>query len=304
MTALTAGAVLVSGGLTAPARAAEPHAPAGRARTAAVSAFREPMAKAPAISAKGGFVMDDDTGRTLFTKAADTRRSIASTAKVMTARVVLATKDLDLDAKVRIRKVYRDYIAANNASTARLVVGDRLTVRQLLYAMMLPSGCDASYALADTFGSGRSRAARVKSFIGKMNRTAERLGLRNTHFDSFDGIGHGANYSTPRDLTWMASEAMTNATFRAIVRTKSTRQRVTTKNGGHRTMTWTNTNRLLMTHRGVTGVKTGSGPVAGFCLVFMARRGGRTVIGTVLASPTLASRTADAKKLMTYAFGR
>ncbi|WP_245796433.1 D-alanyl-D-alanine carboxypeptidase family protein [Actinacidiphila alni] len=282
VTAVTAAAVLLSGAFAAPAGAA--------------------TVKAPTISARGGFVMNDGTGRTLFSKAADTRRSTGSTTKIMTARVVLAQRHLDLDAKVTVSKAYRDYITAKGASSAGLVVGDRPTVRQLMYAMLLPSGCDAAYALADRFGSGRTRAARVKSFIGRMNSTARSLGLKNTHFDSFDGIGNGANYSSPRDLTKIASSAMKYATFRTVVRTRSTKQRVLTAKGGHRTMSWANTDKLLGSYPGAIGVKTGSGPVAGYCLVFAATRGKKTVVGTVLGAPSLASRTADAKKLMDYGF--
>ncbi|MFC5801090.1 D-alanyl-D-alanine carboxypeptidase family protein, partial [Streptomyces formicae] len=121
-------------------------------------------------------------------------------------------------------------------------------------------------------------------------------------FDSFDGISNGSNYSTPRDLTKIASSAMKNSTFRAIVKTKSTRQKVTTKTGGYRYMDWTNTNKLLGTYSGAIGVKTGSGALAKYCLVFAATRNGKTVIGTVLASTSETNRTADAKKLMDFGF--
>jgi D-alanyl-D-alanine carboxypeptidase (penicillin-binding protein 5/6) len=142
----------------------------------------------------------------------------------------------------------------------------------------------------------------VTSFIGKMNSTAKSLGLTNTHFDSFDGIGSGKNYSTPRDLTKLASNAMKYSTFRTVVKTKSTKQKVTTKSGGYRYMSWTNTNTLLGSYTGTIGIKTGSGPEAGYCLVFAATRNGKTVIGTVLASTSVANRTSDAKKLMDYGF--
>ncbi|MET9878862.1 serine hydrolase [Actinacidiphila glaucinigra] len=279
---ITAGAVLSAGALTAPVQAA----------TLAV----------PTITAKGGFVMNNGTGKTLFSKAADTRRSTGSTTKIMTARVVLSQSNLNLDAKVTIQKAYSDYIVSKGASSARLIVGDKVTVRQLLYGLMLPSGCDAAYALADKFGTGSTRAARVKSFIGKMNSTAKSLGLKNTHFDSFDGIGNGANYSTPRDLTKLASSAMKYPTFRAVVKTKATKQKVTTKSGGSRYMSWTNTNTLLKSYSGTIGVKTGSGSVAKYCLVFAATRNGKTVIGTVLASSSATSRATDATKMMNYAF--
>ncbi|GAA2084449.1 serine hydrolase [Streptomyces albiaxialis] len=281
---LTAGSVLAAGALATPAHAA--------------------AARKPSIAAKGGFVMNNGTGRTLYTKAADTRRSTGSTTKIMTARVVLAQRNLNLNAKVKIQKAYSDYIVRNTASSARLIVGDKVTVRQLLYGLMLPSGCDAAYALADKFGNGSTRAKRVKSFIGKMNATARDLGLRNTRFDSFDGIGRGNNYSTPRDLTKIASSAMRYSTFRTIVKTRSTTQRTTTRSGGYRNMKWTNTNNLLGSYSGAIGVKTGSGPEAKYCLVFAATRGGKTVIGTVLTSTSAAKRTSDAKKLMNYAFSR
>ncbi|MFJ9813436.1 D-alanyl-D-alanine carboxypeptidase family protein [Streptomyces sp. NPDC101158] len=261
-------------------------------------------APAPSITAPGGFVMNNTTGATLFGKAADTRRSTGSTTKIMTAKVVLAQPHLNLDAKVTIDKAYSDYIVSRNASSARLIVGDKVTVRQLLYGLMLPSGCDAAYALADKFGTGSTRAARVKSFIGKMNDEARKLGLRNTHFDSFDGISNGSNYSTPRDLTKIASSAMKNSTFRTIVKTKSTTQRVTTRTGGYRNMSWTNTNKLLSTYSGAIGVKTGSGPQAKYCLVFAATRGNKTVIGAVLGSPNETNRATDVKKLLDYGFTR
>ncbi|MFD8433273.1 MULTISPECIES: D-alanyl-D-alanine carboxypeptidase family protein [Streptomyces] len=294
--ALTGGAVLATGALaTAPAQAAAP------GRTAPAAAVRAPTA--PSIAAKGGFVMNNATGKSLYTKAADTKRSTGSTTKIMTAKVVLAQPKLNLDAKVTIQMAYSDYIVSKNASSARLIVGDKVTVRQLLYGLMLPSGCDAAYALADKFGSGKTRAARVKSFIGKMNATAKSLGLKNTHFDSFDGIGNGKNYSTPRDLTKLASSAMKNSTFRTIVKTKKYTAKTKTKKGGTRTMApWTNTNTLLGSYSGAIGVKTGSGPEAKYCLVFAATRKGKTVIGTVLASSSSAQRAKDATRLMDYAF--
>ncbi|MDP5313175.1 MULTISPECIES: D-alanyl-D-alanine carboxypeptidase family protein [Streptomyces] len=282
--AVTTGAVIAGGAFASTAQAAGP--------------------PVPTIVAKGGFVMNNGTGKTLFTKAADTRRSTGSTTKIMTARVVLAQKGLNLDSKVTVQKAYSDYIVAKGASSARLIVGDKVTVRQLLYGLMLPSGCDAAYALADKFGAGSTRAARVKSFIGKMNSTAKTLGMTNTHFDSFDGIDNGSNYSTPRDLTKLASSAMKYSTFRTVVKTKSTKQKVATNTGGSRYMSWTNTNKLLGTYSGAIGVKTGSGPTAKYCLVFAATRHGKTVIGAVLTSTSEATRTADAKKLMDYGLAR
>ncbi|QIY72259.1 D-alanyl-D-alanine carboxypeptidase [Streptomyces sp. RLB1-33] len=281
---VTTGAVLAAGAFGA--------APAGAVTT-------------PTIAAAGGYVMNNGTAKTLYTKAADTQRSTGSTTKIMTAKVVLAQPNLNLDAKVTIQKAYSDYIVANTASSAHLIVGDKVTVRQLLYGLMLPSGCDAAYALADKFGSGSTRAARVKSFIGKMNTTAKSLGMTKTKFDSFDGIGNGNNYSTPRDLTKLASSAMKSATFRTVVKTKSYTAKTVTKTGSIRTMAaWTNTNTLLSSYSGTIGVKTGSGPEAKYCLVFAATRNGKTIIGTVLASTSITQRATDATKLLNYGFAK
>ncbi|MGW2048739.1 D-alanyl-D-alanine carboxypeptidase family protein [Streptomyces sp. NPDC001858] len=283
--AFTAGAVLATGALTtAPAQAA---------------------VTVPTIAAKTGFVANSATGAALYNKAATTKLSIGSTTKIMTAKVVLSQANLNLDAKVTIQKAYSDYIVAKGASSARLIVGDQVTVRQLLYGLMLPSGCDAAYALADKFGAGSTRAARVKSFLGKMNTTAKALGMTNTHFDSFDGIGNGANYSTAQDLTKLGINAMKGANFRAIVKTKSYTAKTITKTGSTRTMAaWTNTNTLLTSYSGAIGLKTGSGPEAKYCLVFAATRNGKTVVGTVLASTSASVRATDATKLLNYGFAK
>lgn len=273
--------------------------------TGALTAAPAQAVTAPSIVAKGGYVMNNANAASLYTKAADTQRSTGSTTKIMTAKVVLAQSNLNLDAKVTIAKEYSDYVVRNNASQAHLIVGDKVTVRQLLYGLMLPSGCDAAYALADKYGTGSTRAKRVANFIGKMNTAAKNLGLTHTHFDSFDGIGNGANYSTPRDLTKIASSAMKNSTFRTIVKTKKYTAKTITKTGSTRTMpTWENTNTLLSSYSGAIGVKTGSGPEAGACLVFAATRNGKTVIGTVLASTTYAQRATDATKLLNYGFAK
>ncbi|GAA3122422.1 D-alanyl-D-alanine carboxypeptidase family protein [Streptomyces echinatus] len=273
--------------------------------TGALTAAPAQAVTAPSIVAKGGYLMNNANNSTLYVKNADGRLSTGSTTKIMTAKVVLAQPSLNLDAKVEIKKIYSDYVVRNNASLAHLIVGDKVTVRDLLYGLMLPSGCDAAYALADKFGSGSTTAARVKSFVGKMNSAAAALHLQNTHFDSFDGIGNGNNYSTPRDLTKIASSAMKNATFRTVVKTKTYTAKTQTKSGGTRTMApWKNTNGLLGSYSGTIGVKTGSGPEAKYCLVFAATRNGKTVIGTVLASSSIAQREADAKKMMSYGFAR
>ncbi|KIF78651.1 D-alanyl-D-alanine carboxypeptidase [Streptomyces sp. 150FB] len=282
--ALTIGAVLALSPLASTAQAATAPSPA-----------------APSVSATGAVLLDEASGATVFAKTADTRRQMASTTKIMTAAVVLGVRGVDLDRQVTVKQTYRDYVAAQGASTADLRTGDVLTVRQLLYATMLPSGCDAAYALADTFGTGTTVAARTASFIAMMNKEAAALGLKDTEFDSFDGISPGGdNYSTPRDLAKMAEHAMENADFRTIVKTAQYTASAPAANGGVRTYTWFNTNELLGSYQGVIGIKTGSGTAAGLCLVFAATRGDKTVVGVVLNSP---DRFTDAAKILDYGFG-
>ncbi|MGK5544447.1 D-alanyl-D-alanine carboxypeptidase family protein [Streptomyces sp. URMC 127] len=255
-------------------------------------------ASGPSVSAKGAFLLDGGKNGTLWGKDADTKRQMASTTKVMTAVTVLDTKGVDLDKKVTIKQSYRDYVARQGASTADLRTGDKMTVRQLLYGLMLPSGCDAAYALADTFGSGGTEAARTASFIAKMNKKAADLGLKNTRYDSFDGISRaGNNYTTPRDSAQLARHALGNGTFRTVVRTPATRQKAANVN---RTYYWDNTNKLLGSYKGAIGIKTGTGTAAGACLVFAAERNGRTVVGVLLNDG--ANRYPDAVKMLDWAY--
>ncbi|MER6078165.1 serine hydrolase [Streptomyces sp. NPDC001833] len=281
--AVTSGAMLATGALTAaPAQAVT----------------------APTITAKGGFLMNSATGKTLFTKAADTKRLTASTTKVMTAKVVLSQSNLNLDSRVTVKQAVSDYIVSTGASSAGLIVGDKIKVRDLLYGMMLPSGCDAAMVLADKFGSGSTVSARTKNFISKMNTMAKSLGMTNTHFDSFDGISNGSNYSTPRDLTKVARSVMKNSTFKTVVKTKSYTAKTITKTGSNRTMkTWQNTNTLLGWN-GTLGIKTGSGTEAKYCLVFAATKNGESVIGAVMTASSAANRTADVKKLINYGYAK
>ncbi|WP_374230860.1 D-alanyl-D-alanine carboxypeptidase family protein, partial [Streptomyces sp. UNOC14_S4] len=177
-------------------------------------------AAVPALTAAGAIVIDGANGTTLMAKDADTKRPMASTTKIMTAVVVTSLPDLDLDQKVTVKQEYLDYVYLKGASSAQLKAGATPTVRQLLYGMMLPSGCDAAYALADTFGTGTTMAARTTDFIAKMNAKARELGMANTVFDSFDGISPtGNNLTSPRDLAQLTRHAMTSPLFQTLVKT-------------------------------------------------------------------------------------
>ncbi|AXI78797.1 D-alanyl-D-alanine carboxypeptidase family protein [Peterkaempfera bronchialis] len=250
------------------------------------------------IGAKGAILLDASNGKALWSKSADTSRQMASTTKIMTAAVVLSTKGVNLNRQITIKKEYRSYVANKGASTADLRTGDKLTVSQLLYALLLPSGCDAAYALADNFGTGKTMAARTSDFIAKMNAKAKSLGLKGTHYDSFDGISSkGKNYTTPRSLALLTRYAMDNKTFRTVVASTKTSQKAT--NG--RVYTWYNTNKLLGAYKGAVGVKTGTSTPAGPCLVFAANRNGRLVIGVLLNDSK--DRFKDAATMLNWTYG-
>ncbi|MFF4396199.1 D-alanyl-D-alanine carboxypeptidase family protein [Streptomyces sp. NPDC001480] len=300
--AVAAGAVLGAGVLaTAPAQAA----------TAPSVATARTATAAPQVSAQGAYAMNSATGRQLFGKAPDGRLRTGSTTKIMTALVVLSQRNVDLDKKIKIKKEYTDYVidpatGAQRYSSAHLILGDSMKTRDLLYGLLLPSGCDAAYALADTYGTGSTTAQRTKSFIGKMNSKARELGLTNTHFDGFDGVSNGNNYSSPRDLARLAGVALKNKTFKKVVGTKVKDDMQSYRPGGgtHAMAPWTNSNTLLSTYRGAFGVKTGSGPEAKFCLVFAATRGSKTVVGAILADTSADQRFKDATKILDYGFAQ
>ncbi|MFE3601399.1 D-alanyl-D-alanine carboxypeptidase family protein [Streptomyces sp. NPDC059142] len=251
----------------------------------------------PTVTAQGAALMDGASGETLYGKDADTVRPMASTAKIMTAYVVL-DKGPDLDRQVPVKQEYRDYVTEHSTSTADLQTGDKLTVRQLLYASLLPSGADAGYALADTFGIGATSEERAESFVDQMNAKADELYLPKTEFDSFDGVG--TDSSTPTELAKLAQHAMTNETFRTVVGTKQYKGEAPAANGRTRYYTWNNTNQLLGSYDGVIGIKTGTTTPAGECLVFAATRDDKTLVGTVLNST---DRYGDAAKILDYGFG-
>ncbi|MEV8534022.1 D-alanyl-D-alanine carboxypeptidase [Streptomyces sp. NPDC051211] len=260
----------------------------------------------PTVTAKGAFLLDNASGVGQFAKAADTRRPMASTTKIMSAYVVLSTPNLDLSRKLTVNKAYPEYVAQVGASSAYLYVGDKLTTYGMLNAMMGPSGCDAAYALADAYGKGTTRAARKADFINQMNLKAKALGLTNTKFDSFDGNSpnnSANNYTTPRDLSKLARAAMNNTEFRKLVARSEMKATATAATGRLRYYTWPNSNQLIGAYPGAIGIKTGTNTPAGPCLVFAATRNGKTVIGAVLGSASTTARYDDAKKIMNYSLG-
>ena len=181
--------------------------------------------------------------------------------------------------------------------------GEKLTALQLLYALLLPSGCDAAYTLASAYGHGRPA-----EFIAEMNAMARRLRLSKTHFSDFSGLPDPteySNYSTARDLVSLGRDAMRLPLFRQIVATRTFRLAATR---GHPAYVWTNLNPLLGHFAGATGIKTGFTAAAGDCLLFAAERAGRELIGVVLDSSSspagLGAAASDAATMLDWGFGR
>jgi D-alanyl-D-alanine carboxypeptidase (penicillin-binding protein 5/6) len=151
-----------------------------------------------------------------------------------------------------------------------------LTAQQLLEAMLLPSGCDAAYLLANAYGPG------VPAFIAKMNAMAKALDMTSTHFSWFDGMPYPteySTYSTPTDLIRLGVAAMRNSVFRSIV---GLRRYYLPATALHHSYLWDTTNGLIGSYPGAVGIKTGDTTAAGNCLLFGAVRDRGTLIGVVL----------------------
>ncbi|GAA5055065.1 D-alanyl-D-alanine carboxypeptidase family protein [Nocardia callitridis] len=248
------------------------------------------------VRAPAAALAEANTGLIVWSRQQDARVPIASITKVMTAVVVLESGDLDRPITVSHSAV--DYAATHGGSTAGLAPGEVLTARQLLYALMLPSACDAAYALAEAYGPGQD------GFLAKMNATAQRLGMSNTYFSDPSGLpvpDDYSTYSTPADLLKLGRHAMTNPIFRDIAQSPIHHQPAGPANRHH---VWESTNGLLGEYPGATGIKTGSTDAAGTCLLFEATRGGQRLIGVVLnSSPNdLGAATADASRIMDWGF--
>jgi serine-type D-Ala-D-Ala carboxypeptidase (penicillin-binding protein 5/6) len=187
----------------------------------------------------------------------------------------------------------------DGASSAGLIAGDVLTAGQLLEAMLLPSGCDAEYLLATSYGPGRD------AFVQKMNAMAKAIGLTETHFSWFDGMPYPTEYSTyssPADLIRLGEAAMRYSVFRSIVAQSSYYLPATDL---HHSYLWDTTDELIGPYPGAIGIKTGDTKAAGNCLLFEARRGGTTLIGVVLhATPTSDPSSAfpPAEQLLNWGF--
>ena len=284
---------LLAGAALAASAALSATAPAARA----VPMAAVPMTAGPGgVGARSAAVENAATGRLLWSRGLNTERPMASITKVMTAFLVITAGHLDRT--ITIPSAVVGYVRENDASNAGLRPGDKLTARQLLYGLLLPSGADAAYALAEAYGPG------LRAFITKMNATARLLGMSRTHFSNFDGLPYPtsySNYSTAANLLVLGRAAMLLRTFRSVVDQRSYQLAA---GSGHHAYRWKNLNPLLGRYPGVIGIKPGYTGAAGQCLLFEATRNGYSVIGVTLHSPGSISRpnAADATRILNWAF--
>lgn len=247
----------------------------------------------PSVSATSTYLVDMDTGNVLADINGEKPLPMASTTKIMTALIAIQTGNLN--EPITVKQDAIDRILAGG-SGAGLVLGDTLTLKDLLYGLLLPSGDDAAFTIADALG-GTSN-----NFVQRMNLFAYHLHLFQTHYSNPDGLtldNNNEHYTTTADLVRLARYAMTIPLFAQIVQTQNYTVPSTTQHHGY---TWNNTNKLLVSYMGMIGIKTGFTYAAGYCLVFAATRDNYHIIGAVLHSTTEDQRAIDVKALLDWGF--
>jgi D-alanyl-D-alanine carboxypeptidase (penicillin-binding protein 5/6) len=259
-----------------------------------------PDGSQPEMKAEAAYLLDADTGRTLLSVQGDQQLPMASTTKIMTA--ILAIEKGDLEKVITIKQNAIDEAKKNNGSTAQLVAGDQIRLRDLLYGLMLPSGDDAAISIAEAVGGSS------ENFVKMMNDYATNdLKLKHTHFINphgltlYDAQGKADpnHYSSAADLATITKHALSNGFFAQIVQLQEYRLGAT---GARHAYVWKTTNTLLGGYAGLTGVKTGFTEEAGYCLIFSATRNGHHLIGVVMKEKDENQRFVDARAMLDWGF--
>lgn len=241
--------------------------------------------KEPDVNSRACVVIDRKTNSVLFGKNENTKKKMASTTKIMTATIII--EKCNLSDTIEISKK----AAGTGGSRLGLKTGDKITVLDLLYGLMLRSGNDAAVALAEYAGGD------INGFAELMNAKALELGLTNTHFETPHGLDSNEHYTTAYELAILSNYALNNPTFAKIVGTKNY---TITINGSPKALS--NTNELLGNMEGVYGIKTGFTNGANRCLVTACKRNNIDIICVVLGADTKKFRTIDSIKLINYVF--
>lgn len=245
------------------------------------------VSELPKTNSRRYIVYDRISKSMIIGKNEDIKSAMASTTKIMTTIVILEKADLNETVTVSAKA------GGTGGSRLGLKRGDKASVRDLLYGLMLRSGNDAAVALAEHVGGS------VKEFAELMNEKTIELGLTNTHFVTPHGLDDANHYTTALELAKLTDYAMNNETFSKIVGTKSITIYI---NNQPRQIN--NTNELLGVLNGVVGVKTGFTNNAGRCLVTETKRNNMDIITIVLGADTKKDRTKDSVNLIEYTYSK
>ncbi len=237
------------------------------------------------VNSRSAIIYDRKSKKIIWGKQENTKRPMASTTKIMTAIIVL--ENTNLNEIVTVSKK----AGGTGGSRLGLKAGDRVSVNDLLYGLLLVSGNDSAVALAEYIGGS------VEGFADMMNKKAEELNLKDTHFVTPHGLDMQEHYTTAFELAKMADYALNIKKFAEIVNTKTATILI---NGKQKNLK--NSNELLGNLYGVNGVKTGFTNGANRCLVTSVDREGMNIITVVLGADTKKDRTNDSKKLIEYAY--
>lgn len=247
------------------------------------------LAEEPKVNAISAVVVDGDTGRILWGKNENKPMAMASTTKIMTALVALENSDITKETTV-----------SKNATLAspvkmHLSVGEKMTIEQLLYAMMLQSYNDSAVAVAEAVGGS------VEKFCTMMNEKAKEIGCNDTVFETPNGLDKGNHHSTAEDMSKIGVYALKNQNLMKIMNTRDY-----TFKSSKTTYSFVNKDRLLSEYEGAIGMKTGFTGKAGHCFVGAANRGDITLVSVVLASgwgtAGKSRKWIDTKALLNYGF--
>lgn len=239
---------------------------------------------APAeMSASSILAVDLDTQAILYERNSTVRVPIASLTKLMTAAIILEENDPSAVVTVSSNA------ASATGSSMGIYTGEQITVKNLLYGLLIVSGNDAARALAEY------NAGSEKAFIEKMNTMANKLGLEDTHYKNVDGLDNTGAYSSARDLAALATHLLKDDSVREIVNQSKTT--VKSETGDEHELINTN---ILLGQLGIKGFKTGTTPLAGECLIALAESpDGHEVLSVMLGSK---SRFVDTKILVDWIY--
>lgn len=246
----------------------------------------------PGVNAKAFVLMDAQSGQVLDERNPNEQLAIASITKIMTGIVAIEQGNLDAEVTVGQGVLDRKRIYG---TLLFLEPGEKFSLRDLLYALLMNSANDASVAVAEHI------AGSADGFVKLMNDKAKDLGANDTHFTNPHGLSEVGHYSSARDMAVIARYAMQNPAFAEIVKTK---EREFPRNRPGIPNTLQNHNKLLWHYPGADGVKTGYTDLAGHTLVASASRNGRQLIVVILKGTAIGEVYKDAGKLFDFGFNQ